>query len=298
MRTEASAFQASPLTVWVGSTRYVCLPGPDVSVGSGSQCDIRLDSGDTAGIAKPASEDVVLRFAGTHWLAIDRTGDGIFVDGVRASTVVIEDGQAITIGDLQSARKLVFQIGSATDTAEQPPQNPAPAPAAAAPHHAVPTEQTTGPMHVPQIESVTESPTGPIPLPAIAPSEPAQHPVAPPVPEPPSIEPSSTFRLPLKSDARTYGVAAYRLALTAGKVGEHELLANVSFAARPGTLTAVVGPSHARNSALLDVLSGARELSSGRVTVDGQDVQHIQESMPARIGIVPREERVHSHLIV
>jgi ABC transport system ATP-binding/permease protein len=291
MRTEASAFQASPLTVWVGSTRYVCLPGPDVSVGTGSQCDIRLEPGATAGIANRASEDLVLRFAGTHWLAIDRSGQGILVDGVRVATVDIQDGQAITIGDPQQGQQLTFHLGSPEHTASEPaPQTVA--------HHTVPTEQSTGPMRVPRIEAVTESPTGPIPLPPMAPSQPAQPPVARTTPEPPPAEPSSTFRLPLKSDARTHGVAAYQVALTAGKVGEHALLANVSFAARPGTLTAVVGPSHARNSALLDVLSGARELSSGRVIVDGQDVQYVQEAMPARIGIVPRGERVYSHLTV
>ncbi|OBA79704.1 ABC transporter [Mycobacterium sp. 1164966.3] len=289
MRTEASAFQASPLTVWVGSTRYVCLPGPDVSVGTGSQCDIRLEPGDAAGIAHPASEDLVLRFAGTHWLAIDRSGQGILVDGVRVATVDIQDGQAITIGDPQQGQQLTFHIGSPDHTAAEPAS-----PTVA--HHTVPTEQSTGPMRVPQIAAATDSPTGPIPLPPMAQRE--QPPVAPDIPEPPPAEPSSTFRLPLKSDARTDGVAAYQVALTAGKAGEHELLANVSFAARPGTLTAVVGPSHARNSALLDVLSGARELSSGRVTVDGQDVQHVQEAVPARIGIVPRGERLHPQLTV
>src|SRR5438105_3502483 len=105
MRTEASAFQASPLTVWVGSTRYVCLPGPDVSVGTGSQCHIRLEPGATAGIANRASEDLVLRFAGTRWLAIDRSGQGILVDGVRLATVDIQDGQAIAIGDPQHGQQ-------------------------------------------------------------------------------------------------------------------------------------------------------------------------------------------------
>ena len=66
-------------------------------------------------------------------------------------------------------------------------------------------------------------------------------------------EPTSTYRLPLRPGARTLGVAAYRLGLT---VDGHEMLTDVSFTARPGTLTAVVGPSAARNSALLELAQG------------------------------------------
>ena len=81
-------------------------------------------------------------------------------------------------------------------------------------------------------------------------------------------------------------------------VDGHEMLTDVSFTARPGTLTAVVGPSAARNSALLGMLAGTRELSSGRVTVDGHDVHAEPESMRTRIGIVPRDDRLHRRLTV
>ncbi|OBI54155.1 ATP-binding cassette domain-containing protein, partial [Mycobacterium sp. E787] len=94
---------------------------------------------------------------------------------------------------------------------------------------------------------------------------------------------------------RTSGVVAYRLGLT---VHGHEVLSDVSFTARLGTLTAVVGPSAARNSALLELLAGTRELSSGRATVDGHDVHAEPESMRTRIGVVQRDERVHPRLTV
>ncbi|WP_428838813.1 ATP-binding cassette domain-containing protein, partial [Mycobacterium heidelbergense] len=108
-------------------------------------------------------------------------------------------------------------------------------------------------------------------------------------------EADSTFRLPLKPGARTTGVIAHRLGLS---VDGHEMLTDISFSARPGTLTAVVGPSAARNSALLQLLAGARDLGSGQVTVDGHDVRAEPESMRARIGIVGRDERVHPRLTV
>jgi ABC-type multidrug transport system ATPase subunit len=77
-----------------------------------------------------------------------------------------------------------------------------------------------------------------------------------------------------------------------------ELLKSVSIAARPGTLTAVVGPSAARNSALLDVLAGTREPSFGTVTVDEHDVHAEPELMRTRIGIVSRDDRAHPSLTV
>ena len=71
------AFSASPLTVWVGPTRYVFHPGRDVIVGYGSQCDLPLDPpGNPA--SQTARPVLVLRFSGTHWVAIDRSPDGMF----------------------------------------------------------------------------------------------------------------------------------------------------------------------------------------------------------------------------
>ncbi|OBG35676.1 ABC transporter, partial [Mycobacterium alsense] len=106
---------------------------------------------------------------------------------------------------------------------------------------------------------------------------------------------NSTFRLPLASGARISGVVAYRLGLT---VDGRDALTDVSFTAGLGTLTAVVGPSSARGSALLELLAGTRELGSGRATVDGHDVHAEPESMRTRIGIVERDERVHPRLTV
>ncbi|MGE2817322.1 ATP-binding cassette domain-containing protein, partial [Mycobacterium heidelbergense] len=104
-----------------------------------------------------------------------------------------------------------------------------------------------------------------------------------------------TFRLPTQAGARTIGVAAHHLALA---VDGRTLLADVSFTARPGTLTAVLGPSAARNSALLGMLAGTRKLSSGRITVDDHDVHAEPVSMRTRIGIVARDDRLHRQLTV
>jgi ABC transport system ATP-binding/permease protein len=344
---------AFPLTVLVGSIRYVFAPGRDVTVGYGQGWDIPLD-----GPANPSPTphpEVVLRFAGNQWVAVDRSPNGILVDGYRVPTVNIRDGQAITIGDPQRGPRLIFHVG-APGAPPRPPAGPPPRPpgraAPRAPHPPpplsplptppptplapppppppsrpgphVPTEQATRQMRVPP------PPRPPVPVPPsqLPPAPPAPPPPAPPEPEaeqpkdlglieqmttrlirdaapaktgseaggaaPPEAG-KTTYRLPLKPGSRTSGLAAYRLKLD---VGEHELLKDVSFTARPGTLTAVVGPSATRNSALLGLLAGIRKLTSGRISIDGHDVAAEPESMRSRIGIVGRGDRMHPQLTV
>ncbi|OBA59964.1 hypothetical protein A5647_15950 [Mycobacterium sp. 1100029.7] len=117
------------------------------------------------------------------------------------------------------------------------------------------------------------------------------------VSQPPSRteEPSTTHRLPLQAGARTAGVNAYRLGLAADG---HDVLTDVSFTARLGSLNAVAGPSPARNAALLSVLAGTRAPSTGQVTVDGHDVYAEPAAMRTRIGIVSRDEPIHRRLTV
>ncbi|SPM31790.1 hypothetical protein MTAB308_5314 [Mycobacterium terramassiliense] len=102
---EASANPAAPLTVWVGPKRYVFAPGRDVLVGRGRGVDIPLDL--PGGAAPPTPQpDVVLRFTGSHWVAIDNSPRGMYVNGSRVSTVDLHSGQAITIGDPQRGPRL------------------------------------------------------------------------------------------------------------------------------------------------------------------------------------------------
>ena len=118
------------------------------------------------------------------WVAIDRSHDGIFVDGVRVSTVDVRDGLTITIGDPRQGPRLAFQIGVPAETPAVPPRDSPsePVPPSAGPHgpnlsgprHPVPTEQTTQRMRLPHVQPVTEFPTGPLNLP---PNEPPALPI-------------------------------------------------------------------------------------------------------------------------
>ena len=317
MRSEGPPFAAPSLTVWVGPRRYVFAPGRDVVVGYGPRCDIPLEGpGNPAAPPTPRAE-VVLRFTDAQWMAIDRSPDGsvgVFVDGARVPSVAIHDGQSIAIGDPRRGPRLVFRVGAATGPLGRPPAPPRrprhppqpprfpPPPAPPPPDLRVPTERATeqiriAPQHHTDLPG-GRTPSRPAPPPAPSPPASSQPPARPsqaPRPSSRTGEGNSTCRLPLRPGARTTGVAAYQLGLT---IDGHEMLAAISFTARPGTLTAVTGPSAHRNSALLALLAGGRERTSGQVTVDGHDVHAEPESMRTRIGAVTREECLHAQLTV
>lgn len=145
----AAISDASPLTVWVGSLRYVFEPGRDVVVGHGGHCDIRLDR---PGLIRPdlaprPVPDVLLRFAGGHWFAVDQSKHGLYVDGGQMSTVTIHDGQTIAIGDPEHGPRLTFQIAAAE--APTPATDPMRVPVRPSPPGgAVDRDPTTGPLPV------------------------------------------------------------------------------------------------------------------------------------------------------
>ncbi|OBI45604.1 ATP-binding cassette domain-containing protein [Mycobacterium colombiense] len=344
MPTEGSALPAS-LTVWAGPTRYVFTPGRDVIVGYGPGCDIPLAHLGNPPQPPPAPRvDVILRFTGTHWVAIDLSRRGIFAGGSRVPTLEIRDGLGISIGDPQQGPRLVFQTApSGAPLGPPPPPGPAyppqapPVPPGApppgrpnTPDPRLPTQSATQRMPVampppPAAQRPVQPgpppppPPGAVLPPAAPPAQPPAPPGPPPAAEPeqhkgPSLiermvtsklrtprpsfrteEPNSTFRLPLLTASRTTGMTAYQLGLA---VDGRETLSGISFTARPGTMTAVIGPSAARNSALLALLAGTRELSAGRVIVDAHDVHAEPEFMRTRIGVVPRDNRLHRQLTV
>ncbi|HZA08679.1 ATP-binding cassette domain-containing protein, partial [Mycobacterium sp.] len=76
------------------------------------------------------------------------------------------------------------------------------------------------------------------------------------------------------------------------------LLDNVSFAARPGTLTAVIGPSGAGKSTLDKVIVGATQPTNGTVSFEGHDIHAEYASLRSRIGMVPQDDVVHGQLTV
>lgn len=86
-------------------------------------------------------------------------------------------------------------------------------------------------------------------------------------------------------------LAADRIGLS---LGGNCVLDDVSFAFRPGRVTALLGANGAGKSTLLACLAALRLPDSGRATLDGRDVQTIDRRTRARaIGLLPQSADVH-----
>ncbi|MFC5336376.1 FHA domain-containing protein, partial [Mycobacterium branderi] len=98
---------APPLTVWLGSAMYTFPSDREATIGRSRQCDICLDDPEVAGwISRVHAE---LRVEGAQWVAVDRSRNGIFVDGKKVDTAPIRDGTQITVGN-PAGPKLAFRI--------------------------------------------------------------------------------------------------------------------------------------------------------------------------------------------
>jgi ABC transport system ATP-binding/permease protein len=103
-------------------------------------------------------------------------------------------------------------------------------------------------------------------------------------------------RTETEAATRTGGLEVRGISLTI----EHgrTLLDNISFAARPGTVTAVIGPSGAGKSTLAKVIVGATQPTKGTVLFEGHNIHAEYASLRSRIGMVPQDDVVHSQLTV
>ena len=71
---------------------------------------------------------------------------------------------------------------------------------------------------------------------------------------------------------------------------ETPVLSQVSFCAAPGQVVALVGPSGAGKTTLVNLLARFYEVDGGRICIDGHDIRQVsQASLHAQIGIVPQE---------
>jgi ATP-binding cassette subfamily B protein len=79
---------------------------------------------------------------------------------------------------------------------------------------------------------------------------------------------------------------------------ELPVLSGVTFAARPGTTTAIIGGTGAGKTTLLDLIPRLIDTTVGAVRVDGSDVRDIEpEALWARIGMVPQRPYLFSGTI-
>lgn len=246
------------LTVWVGSASYTftpSIPSRDINVGRDHGCDIRLDTLDDG--RWTSRTDVVLRFVGNRWIAIDTSRNGIYLNGQPVSTAAdIHDGQTIAIGDPRYGPRLLLRLGAPAHPPRVSPVSRPPDP----PHRETATRPIPSP---PQKNTAATDPRRPVATTTA-----------------PAVKPAWLLRNGLTADRLSFHVKG------------HDLLTDVSFHAPPGTLTAIVGPSARRNSALINLLGASYQPSSGRVTADNRDLHGEYEALRSFIAVVPREPLV------
>ena len=64
----------------------------------------------------------------------------------------------------------------------------------------------------------------------------------------------------------------------------------MSFEGAAGKKTALVGPSGSGKSTVLKLITRAYDASSGRITIDGQDVREVSlPSLRRQVGLVPQD---------
>ncbi|KAA0021479.1 FHA domain-containing protein [Antrihabitans cavernicola] len=80
--------------------------------------------------------------------------------------------------------------------------------------------------------------------------------------------------------------------------GNKQLLVDVSMAAGPGSLTAMIGPSGAGKSTLAKLVAGSTTPSGGAVTFEGRNLHAEYQALRSRIGMVPQDDVLHRQLTV
>jgi ATP-binding cassette subfamily B protein len=79
---------------------------------------------------------------------------------------------------------------------------------------------------------------------------------------------------------------------------EEQALRNISFAARPGEFTAIIGSTGSGKSTLINLIPRFYDVGSGSILIDGTDVRELtQESLRSRIGFVPQKAVLFSGTI-
>jgi ABC transport system ATP-binding/permease protein len=81
-------------------------------------------------------------------------------------------------------------------------------------------------------------------------------------------------------------------------VGKANLLDDVSFALRQGTLLGIVGPSGCGKSTLVKAMTGFQKPTRGKLLYDGRDLYANYSELRHRIGMVPQDDVLHRQLTV
>ena len=83
--------------------------------------------------------------------------------------------------------------------------------------------------------------------------------------------------------------------VTFGYTPEVKVLKDVSFSVKEGETIALVGPTGAGKSTIVNLISRFYDIDSGTITIDGKDITQVQlESLRTQMGIMTQENYIFS----
>ena len=104
------------------------------------------------------------------------------------------------------------------------------------------------------------------------------------------IKPEIVDAKTVRAATELHGTVEFREVTFCYPGAEEPALANVSFTARPGQVTAIIGGTGAGKSTLVGLIPRFYDVASGSVLVDGVDVrEQAQEDLRAKLGYVPQK---------
>jgi len=113
-----------------------------------------------------------------------------------------------------------------------------------------------------------------------------------------AIEPQISNPANPKKPSQQTGVVEFKdVAMSYGDGGTNAI-SHISFTARPGETTAIIGATGSGKSSIVSLIPRLREVSEGSVTVDGVDVRDYDlDALRARIGYVPQSSSLFAGTI-
>jgi len=104
------------------------------------------------------------------------------------------------------------------------------------------------------------------------------------------IIPSIKDAAQVKNSGNKGGLVEFRNVTFSYPGAEKPAVSDISFSAKPGEITAIVGGTGSGKSALINLLPRFYDIDSGSILVDGVDIREMsQESLRAKIGLVPQK---------
>ncbi len=111
---------------------------------------------------------------------------------------------------------------------------------------------------------------------------------------PPAIQPPQTPRHPDKKE----GVVEFRDVALKYDEGGHDAVKNISFTARPGKTTALIGATGSGKSSIICLIPRLRDATAGEVLIDGVNVKDYDlKELRSRVGYVPQKSNLFSGTI-